>query len=301
MATNSPLRAALSRNVRYPLEALAIRGLFGFLSLLPADSASDLGGWVGRTLGPRLKANRRVQRNLEQAMPELDAAGRARVGRESWDTLGRIMAEYAHFKTISAEWEDRVDFVGAEHLAGLRDDGKPGIVLTGHFGNWEMAGLASHKMDLLITIIYRAPNNPWVDRLLLRARSDLGNSLVPKGRSAAKTILATVRGGGHLGVLADQKLNEGIPVPFLGRDAMTGTITADMVLRHGAVVVPVKVTRPGKGARFRIEAMPPLTFAPTGDRAADIYAITLQINQVFETWVREDPGQWLWTHRRWPK
>ncbi|MDZ5647206.1 lysophospholipid acyltransferase family protein [Nitrospirillum sp. BR 11828] len=289
-------------SLRYAIEAAGIRALFRLLRLLPADVASDFGGWVGRTLGPRLGGNAKVLRNLEQAMPHLDAAARRRVARDCWDNLVRTLAEYPHLKTISREWEQRVELIGAEHVRGLVTDGKPGVILTGHFGNWELVAMTVFKCDATMTAIYRAPNNPSVDKLLSEARGELGTTLVPKGRASAKGILAAMRAGGILGILADQKLNEGIPVPFLGRDAMTGTIAGDVVVRHGAVVVPVRVTRKAKGARFRIEAFPPMDLpAPTGDRPADIRAITVAVNQLLERWVLENPGQWLWTHRRWPK
>ncbi|MBB6249571.1 lysophospholipid acyltransferase family protein [Nitrospirillum iridis] len=301
MANHSPLRRTLTRTVGYPLEALAVRTLFRLLGWLPADTASDLGGWVGRTLGPRLGGNSTVLRNLRRALPGLDAAAHRRLARDCWDNLGRTLAEYPHLKTIRAEWGQRVELSGTEHILGLETDGMPGVILTGHFANWELVAMTVHKCGLRMTAIYRAPNNPSVDKLLAEARGDLGTDLVPKGRTSAKGILATMRARGILGILADQKLNEGIAVPFMGHDAMTGTIAGDVVVRHGAVVVPVKVTRQPGGARFRIQAFPPLDLpALTGDRPADIRAVTVAVNELLEKWVRESPSQWLWTHRRWP-
>jgi KDO2-lipid IV(A) lauroyltransferase len=288
-------------SLRYTIEAAGIRALFFLLGLLPTDVASDFGGWVGRTLGPRIGGNAKVLRNLERAMPQLDEAARQRIARECWDNLCRTMAEYPHLKTISREWEQRVELIGAEHVHGLVTDGKPGVILTGHFGNWELVALTMSKCGTTMTAIYRAPNNPSVDKLLSRARGELGTTLVPKGRASAKGILATMRAGGILGVLADQKLNEGLSVPFLGHDAMTGTIVGDVVVRHGAVVAPMRVTRKPGGARFRIEIFPPMQMPPlTGNRPADIRAITVAANELLEKWVLENPGQWLWTHRRWP-
>jgi len=300
MAKHSLLRRRFDRTLGYRLEAAAVHLLFAVLRLLPADRASDFGGWVGRTLGPRLGASRKALRNLERALPELDGAARRAVLAQSWDNLGRTMAEYPHLGTIAREWESRVELAGADHIRALKDDGRPGLCVTGHFGNWELAALACHKLGLDITIVYRAPNNPWVDRLLAGARGALQGMLVPKGREAARGLLATVRRGGHVGILVDQKLNEGIPVPFLGRDAMTGTVMADLALRYDAPVVPIRVVRAARGARFRIEAYPPLDLPRTGDREADVRAAMLAANRLLEGWVRETPGQWLWQHRRWP-
>ncbi|MDZ5647207.1 lauroyl acyltransferase [Nitrospirillum sp. BR 11828] len=301
MANHSPLRRSFDRVLGHRLEAVAVYLIYGLLNLLSLDRASALGGWVGRTLGPLLPGHAKVLRRLERALPHLTAGERRDIARRSWENLGRTLAEYPHIKTLSREWDTRVEMVGAEHLRALRDDGKPGICVTAHLANWELAALACHKLDLPLTIVYRAPNNRWVDRLLAKARGPLQGFLVPKGRDAARGMMTTIRGGGHIGVLPDQKLNEGIPVPFLGRDAMTGTFTADLALRYDAPIVPIQVTRLDTGGtRFRIEAMAPLALEKTGDRTADTRAGMVRVNALLGDWVRAHPGQWMWTHNRWP-
>ncbi|MDE1149466.1 MAG: lauroyl acyltransferase [Azospirillaceae bacterium] len=303
MANHSRLRRAFSRTVGHRLEAVAVYLIYGVLSLLPVEAASSVGAWAGRTVGPRLRGHAKVLRRLERAMPELTPEQRRAIARQSWENLGRTMAEYPHIKTISAQWDARIEMVGAEHLWALRDDGRPGICITAHLANWEMAALACHKMGLPLTMVYRAPNNPWVGRLLARARGPLQGFLVPKGRESARGLMSTIRGGGHIGVLTDQKLNEGIPVPFFGRDAMTGAFTADLALRYEAPIVPVRVTRlPATkgGPLFRVEAMAPMVLEKAGDRATGTFAGMARVNALLESWVRAQPGQWMWSHNRWP-
>ncbi|ASG21340.1 lysophospholipid acyltransferase family protein [Nitrospirillum viridazoti] len=304
MAKHSPRRRAFDRILGHRLEAVAAYLIYAVLGLLPLDAASAVGAWAGRIVGPRLRTHAKVLRRLQRAMPELPEERRRTIARQSWENLGRTLAEYPHIKTIARDWDRRVEMVGAEHLRALRDDGRPGICVTAHLANWELAGLACQKLGLPLTIVYRAPNNRWVDRLLARARRPLHALLVPKGRDAARGMVAALRGGGHIGVLPDQKLNEGIPVPFFGRDAMTGTFTADLALRYGAPIVPIRVTRlaadKGGDRRFRVEAMAPLALKSSGDRAADTRAGMEAVNAVLEGWVRAHPGQWMWSHNRWP-
>jgi len=100
-------------------------------------------------------------------------------------------------------------------------------------------------------------------------------------------------------MLVDQKMNDGIAVPFFGRDAMTAPAIAQFALRLGCVLVPVRTERLS-GARFRITVDPPLTVETTGDRGADEYALMARITLMIEGWVRARPEQWLWLHRRWP-
>jgi KDO2-lipid IV(A) lauroyltransferase len=279
--------------LRYPLEALGVAVLFGLLRLLPLDWASTVGGWIGRTFGPRLAASRKALRNLALALPELDELARGRVLRDAWDNVGRTFAEYPHLATLIRDYDKRVELVGAEHLRDLAADGRPGLCIAGHFGNWELASMSCLMVGLDLTMVYRAANNPMVDRLMGSARKPLRGTMVPKGRLAAKELLAALKSGGHAGLLIDQKQNDGLPVPFFGRMAMTSSIAADLALRFEAPVVAIRVMRL-QGAHFRVEAFPPL------DLPDDRLAAMTKLNAVIESWVREAPAQWLWLHRRWP-
>jgi KDO2-lipid IV(A) lauroyltransferase len=108
-----------------------------------------------------------------------------------------------------------------------------------------------------------------------------------------------MRDGGHLGLLIDQKMNEGIPVPFFGRDAWTATAPADLALKFKAPVVPARIVRL-PGARFKIEVFPPMELPDTGDRKADVRTLITQMTALIEGWIRDNPEQWFWVHRRWP-
>ncbi len=100
-------------------------------------------------------------------------------------------------------------------------------------------------------------------------------------------------------MLVDQKMNDGIAVPFFGRPAMTAPALAELALRHNCPVVAARVTRV-KGANFKMTALPPVRFEKTGDHKADVLAAMTQINNQVEQWVRDTPEQWLWLHNRWP-
>ena len=101
-------------------------------------------------------------------------------------------------------------------------------------------------------------------------------------------------------MLVDQKLNDGIAVPFLGRPAMTAPAAARLSLKFGIPIIPVAITR-RPNAHFRVCIKQPIDFTPSGETNADIYALTLTINQEIEKFILARPGQWLWLHRRWPR
>ena len=275
--------------------------VFGLFRILPTTWASAVGGFLARSLGPRLPISRRARKNLKTALPELDEAAARRVILGMWDNLGRVVAEYAHLGAYRVyEPGGGIEIVGAEHIRAQSAPDRRAIFFSGHFGNWEVATLAVTQAGLEVAEIYRAANNPFVDRIINDARSVVGSELVPKGAVAARRALAAMHEHRHIAMLVDQKMNDGIAVPFFGRRAMTAPALARLALRYDCAVVPVRVDRLPR-ARFRITAEPPLDYARTGDTERDVLALMTQVNRVLERWIREKPDHWFWLHRRWPE
>ncbi len=282
---------------RSRVEAWLAALLIGALGLLPLDWASALGGLTGRLIGPRLGITKRARINLRAAFPELTAPEIETIIRGMWDNLGRVAYEYPHLKKIKVFAGGRVEVRGLDHLKNALAAGRV-IMFSGHLGNWEIAALAGGQYGIDVAQIYRAANNPLVDAMLARLRGDAGE-LIPKGAVASRRAVAALRRGGHLSLLADQKLNDGIAVPFFGREAMTAPALAMLALRFDCDVLPVRVERL-HGAHFRLTVYPKLPLPDSGDRTADTLALMAAVNQTLETWIRERPEQWFWLHRRWP-
>ena len=297
MARKSPARRRLDRWVYYPLQAALLYLLYGLFAVLPVDAASALGGWIGRTVGPRLATpNRRALHNLAMAMPALSESEKRRIIRGMWDNLGRTIAEYPHLQRLGGP--ERLEIVGSEHATGDEVASRPRILTTAHLGNWELAGIWATLNVPPIVLIYRPPNNPAADWLMRRVRAANGMVMYPKGNDGTKAAMRVLSKGGSLGMLNDQKLNRGIAVPFFGHDAMTAPALAVFTLRFDCAVVPLRVERLG-GAHFRLTFYPPLDCPRTGDREADVLAMMTRVNEIIEGWVRERPDQWFWMHRRW--
>ncbi len=285
------------KRLSYLAEAAAAYAAWGLFAVLPVEAASGLGGWIARTVGPRLKPSAIARDNLRRVFPDLSAAEIERIVVAVWDNLGRNVAEYPHLKTIIAE---RTEIVGGEHIVALGTDGQPGIMIGAHFGGWELSGLLGEHLGIPVHAVYRAPNNPWIDRLIRKARGNAAERCIPKGAQGARTLISVMRRGGHLGMLVDQKMNDGIPVEFMGRTAMTAPAVATLALKFRCPVVPGRIERL-PGARFRAVVLPPLPLPDSGDTQRDVLDLMERINRLIEGWVRENPSQWLWLHRRWPK
>ncbi len=288
------------KRLRYLIEALALRVAFALMGLLPVDAASNLGGFLGRNIGPRLPFSARARRNLRLAFPEQSAAETERIVAGMWDNLGRVAAEYPHIGEITAPESGRIDWIDTAPVRAMRDQGTAGILVSAHLANWEVMPAAAIQRGVDMTIIVREPNNPLVRPLIERARGVAGGVRAPKGLPGAKAAVGALRRGQVLGLLYDQKLNDGIAVPFFGIEAMTPAAPAQLALRFGCPLVPVRVERTGP-ARFRLASFEALALPDSGDRQADTIAVMTALNEMLEAWIRDRPEQWLWLHRRWPE
>jgi KDO2-lipid IV(A) lauroyltransferase len=293
------LRVKQPISFTHRLEGWAAALCFGALGLLPLDWASAIGGALARMIGPRLGISKRARLNIGRALPELSQAEIAHIITGMWDNLGRVAAEYPHLRRIRIfEPGGRVETHGLENMDRAVAAGRRMLIFSGHVANWEIGMLAAVQYGVEVAQIYRAANNPLVDRMITRFRGT-GGELIPKGTVAARRAIAALRRGAHLTMLADQKMNDGIPVPFFGRTAMTSSALAALALRFECDVLPARVERLG-GAHFRLTVFPPLPLPRSGDHHADVAALMTRANETLEEWIRDRPGEWFWLHRRWP-
>ncbi len=298
MARKNPNITTFQYYVSYPLQGFATNLFYWLFAVMPIDTASAFGGWIGRKIGKKMSVTRRARRNMERAFPEKSAEEIETLLGDMWENLGRSVAEVPHIHKIQPG-SARLEVVGLENGLALKNDDKAGQFFTAHAGNWEIAMLLARAMDLDMMCVYRAPDNPWVDSVFTKARRGFQGELVRKGPEGARKLTAFLRKGGHIAMLVDQKMNDGIAVPFFGRDAMTAPALAQFALRYDAPAVPVRLERL-QGAYFRMTFYPQLDIVNTGDRHADMLKIMTEVNAIIESWIRERPAQWLWVHRRWP-
>ncbi|MEZ5982098.1 MAG: lysophospholipid acyltransferase family protein [Parvularculaceae bacterium] len=283
------------------MEYAAARGLFAFFHLIGIDAASALAGGFTRFVGPLLgSVSKRADDNLRAVYPEWTSAERRRIIAKVWENLGRTTAEFAFLdKFDTREANGRVEIVGAEKIKSLAESGRPAIFVSGHFANWELMAITLHQAGVKTAVVYRAANNPLIDELIINMRAEvMSRVLIPKGKRGGRALIDALKQGRSIAMLVDQKLNDGISVPFLGRDAMTAPAAARLALKFNTPVIQTSIERL-KGAHFRMTVHEPIAFTPTGDVTEDVRQLTILINEALERDIRARPEQWLWLHRRW--
>jgi KDO2-lipid IV(A) lauroyltransferase len=291
----------LAMRAVYAAEYALFWSVMALFRALGLRRASDLGGWLARTLGPKIPVTRRAQKAMARAFPEMSEAERNDYIRAMWDNLGRTFAEYAHLEKIWAVKPGaRIEIVNVEHALGAIAKGKGGLFVSGHCANWEVMPRCIGDIGQKGTIVYRPPNNPHVDAWISERRRIGLPTLAAKGGDGVRAILKTLKENAFIAMLIDQKANDGISVPLFGREAMTSPTAPALSLKYGAPIVPVWCERlPDQ--HFRVTVYPVIEAPNTGDQEKDIFELALALNQFLEARIRENPANWLWLHSRWPK
>lgn len=285
------------KQLRYILEAVVLYVFFAVCFVLTPVAASNLGGFIGRTVGPRLAASRKARRNLDLALPGLPDAEKSKIITQMWDNLGRVIAEYPHLEKIV---KTRLTLVNEDIIRKTIDAGQGGVFIAAHQGNWEvdMATLFLH-FNVVPSLTYRAPNNPMTDYLLEHARTLQGRiKAIPKARSSGRDLMTVMKNKEYLGILIDQKYHEGIAVDFFGYPAMTNPVAVMLCQKYNAPLIPVQNRRTGP-AQFELTVYKPMKLFNDDGTPLNVADVLTEANGLIQNWIVQDPGQWLWLHRRW--
>ncbi len=286
----------LAKTLSDVVSGLGFAMAMGLFRLFPVAWASALGGGLFRRVGPHLGASRIALRNMAKAFPDWTQGRLRETLAGMWENLGRVLAEYPHLAALEKGIAGMVEVVEDEHFEALRRQDGPALILAAHMANWELVETLHARYGMEVAYVYRAPNNPVVARLLRKFRGPYGFA---KGRRGAAQLMAWLGDGKKAILLVDQKMNDGIPVPFFGRAAMTAPAIANLAHRFGCPVYGMRIERLG-GVRFRIRIEAPLRVDASKPRAQAAPETMAAVNAVVEGWVRAHPEQWLWLHRRWP-
>lgn len=298
------MKAALMRFGEEVLAAL-VRAVFAMVRALGVDRAGRIGASLARTLGPLTSAHRIARDNIDTAFPEKSAAERADILREAWENLGRTTSEYVHLAEIwdydpARPGQGRIELAPgtAEQFEKLREDDKPAIFFAAHLANWELPAVAAQRSGLASAALYRTPNNRAIARDILAMREPVMGRLIPAGHAAPIRMMEALDEGLHLGMLIDQRFGRGPKVRFLGSTATANPLLARLARRFDCPLHGVRAIRL-PGGRFRLELTEAITLPHDARGQVDIAPATQLMNDIVAGWIRENPGQWLWQHRRW--
>lgn len=286
------------KTIRYAFEAALLYVLYGFFKIFPAKTASSIGGLIGRTIGPHLAASRKAYRNIEKALPQTTESERKNIIAGMWDNLGRVIAEFAHIDKIASQFTEIED---KEYLNTLLAEENTLIFISAHLANWELNTASLYtQLNTKCIITYREPNNPWVARFLKKIRTFNGKlPAYPKSPESARMIMKALKENNNpMGMLIDQKHNQGIQANFFGMPAMTNIAHIKLAQKFKASMVFTTIERT-KGPHFKIHLSPKIKLFNPDGAPRDVEEIITETHDILEKSILKNPEQWLWIHRRW--
>lgn len=280
-------------------------GLLKVVRVANPDWLSNVCGWMLRRIGPRLKEHNVGRANLAAAFPEKSPDEIERILGDVWENIGRFSAEFAHLDRLwdadlSRPGEKRITWSQEAHdrAVRLKELGKPALVFAAHIGNWELVAVGAHSVGFKTAALYRRPNIGAIADAAIDIRSKIMGTLIPTDYMAPIKIAEAIEHGTHVGMLVDQYHTRGIDVNFFGRTARTNALIARLARQFDCQIYGMYAIRL-PGGRFRMELTEPIDAPRDAEGKIDVNGTMQRINDVIEGWVRANPEQWLWVHRRW--
>jgi KDO2-lipid IV(A) lauroyltransferase len=299
--TAEPSPARQQATFKHRLEywaALAALKTLGWLPHKLARAVCAVLAAMSYWLWPRL---RRVGIfNLGLAFPEWSEHERRRVIFRLFQNFGRMLADYSHFPRWNRDnIEKLIIYDGFENYERAQSQGRGLLFLTAHFGNWELGSFAHGLYGHPCHFVVRELDNPLIDRLIRRYRSQSGGTPIDKSEFA-RGVLRAFAQGHAVGVLTDQNMlaNEGVFVDFFGHLACTTTGPARVVRKTGVPIVLGLVIWDAKIKKYRLR-FDAVEWIKRDDPEEEILANTANFTHLIEQYARRYPDQWLWVHRRW--
>jgi len=299
-ASQAPRSVPLRKRMRRELRVRALLALLPLASHLPHRLAVALGGAAGWIAWYASSRHRRAAlAHLALAFPDRSPKWRARVGRQSFASLGRCALEIAMGDGLDLAEAVQFDPGSLEALTSAHAEGRGVVAISCHLGNWELLARRVARERLPVATIAREAQDPRLTAVLERTRANSGIVSLWRGSAGAiRAMIRHIRSGGILAALIDQDTDvAGHFVPFFGKEAFTPRAPADLVLRTGAAVVFARTRRVAPTVhRITISRV---SVPPSGDADADSRTLTAELTHQIEEEVRNHPDQWVWMHARW--
>lgn len=271
-----------------------LRGLIGLALLVPYRWRIPAMGWlVSRILAPLSGLRKRIRDNLALVCPELPEHEVRRLCRAVPDNAGRTIIElYSGREFVDHVRDTPISGPGLAALEEARAAGRPVVLMTGHFGNYDVARAnlirRGHKMGSL----YRRMSNPYFNDHYVRTIKGIGEPMFEQGRRGMMEMVRHLRKSGIIAIVGDLHVHGGRELLFFGKPAVTSVVPAELALKHNAALIPIYAVRQPDGLSFELVMQAPIAHS-------DAETMTQQINDGLEDLVRDHMDQWFWIHRRW--
>lgn len=288
------------KSIKYFFEFFLVIIFFFIFKIIGLKNSSNLSCFIFKVIGPLLRNKNKIKSNIQIALPNIKKNKEKEIINKMWCNYGRVFAEYMHLKKLRDNNFKYIKINNENRLEELRKKNKPILFFSGHFANFELLAMIIEEKKFQVSAIYRPLNNFFLNPLMEYLRKKyLCNDQIPKsipgkGKEGTRILIDKIKSKKNIAIMIDQKVSQGIKCKLFAKDALTTNIPAQLALKHGYLLQPLKIKRYNQ-INFEIDVCDTLE-VNTNDNQ---YLITRKINQILEKMVLDNPDQWIWTHDRW--
>ncbi|WP_440650928.1 lysophospholipid acyltransferase family protein [Candidatus Pelagibacter sp. HIMB1495] len=267
--------------------------LFVMFKLIGFKYSSNIGFFLGKTLGPIFRSKSLIIKNLKKANIKGDFE---KIASNVLGNYGRIFSEYVHLRNFKNDKLSKyISIEGKEYLDQIKKNKKKVIFVSGHFNNFELMALQIEKAGINCAAIYRPLNNPYLNKVMEKIRKrDICKKQIKKGLTGTRELVRLIKEGTSIALMVDQRVREGEKVTFFNHLATSTTIPAQFIKKYECDLVPIYIERKNK-FHFKMYVSKPITIG----KNKSSFEITKFINQILEKMILKNIDQWIWTHDRW--
>ncbi|MEP2640721.1 lysophospholipid acyltransferase family protein [Roseobacter sp.] len=283
-------------DLRNRIVSAVIIAVIRLLTLLPYRMRVPTSGWMlANVIGPVIGYRQRVRDNLTMIFPDMPVAEKEHLARAVPNQIGRTLAElFSPKDLVRTAAQTPVTGAGVDAVEEARLAGRPIIIVSGHFGNYDIARSILIQRGHQVGGLYRSMNYQGFNEFYVSRISQVGTPLFLRGRRGMGEMLKFLKGGNAIALLIDQHMSSGAPLSFFGRTAFTALSAAELALRYDALLVPCYGVRQPDGMSFEMVVEKPIEHGTPEE-------MTQALNDSLEAQVRAHMAQWLWVHRRWKR
>ena len=280
----------------YFIQSVLIYFFFLISRIIGLKLSRNLFSFIFIKLGRFFKSQKIINQNLERIVKNLTNNDKEKVTNKMWSNYGKTFIEYIylnHFKKNS----DHIEIMNKEIIEDLVKNNKKAIFISGHFANYELMSMELTKLNLKLATIYRPLNNIFLNPFMVYLRKKfVCKNQIKKGINGVKQSLKYMEKNYSIALMVDQRLSEGVRVPFFNELASTTSLPAQLAIKFKCDIIPIYISRKD-GDRFKMEIMKPIKISLNKKIEKD--ELTKQINELLEKLIVRDPSQWILTHNRW--
>lgn len=287
---------AYLKKIKHICEYIGFLALIWLFKLIGFEQAKSLFTKLIKLISKCSPYSKIIQTNLNIAFPRKTASQKQEIEAKVWDNFARFLVEFIFMNELASK-DDLFEIKGLENIEKLKANNHPYLVATAHLANWDLIPSISKIFGDKVAIIYRKMNNPYMDEYVKNSRRKNELLFIEKGHSGVRSLVKAIKEHYTIAMLIDQKMDEGLNVPFFTKNAKTSVALAQFAIKYSLPIIPLRMERIGNSTKFKLTIEPPLNI----DNSMDEIAIMTIVNQKIESWVADKPEDWFWMHKRWNK